>query len=69
MIDELKELKSFIKRFDKTYEKLELCYEVSEDEKNFLYHYQLHLANAIMLSVGDDNAKKVAKIILSQIEA
>lgn len=69
MVDELKELKRFIEKFDNAVEKSEYCYEISEDEKNFLYHYQLHLANAIMLSVGDDNAKKIAKIILSQIES
>ena len=68
MVDELKELKSFIEKFDNAVEKSEYCYELSEGDKDFLYYYQLHLANAIMLSVGDNSAKKVAKIILGQLE-
>lgn len=71
MNDELKELKEYITRFDRIVKILDEYKdnELSEDDKDFLYYYQLHLANAIMLSVGDDSAKKVAKIILGQLEA
>ena len=68
MYDEFKELKEYIEKFDKALENLDKG-EETEDDKDFINYYQLHLALAIISNIGDDNAKKVAKIILSQIEA
>ena len=42
--------------------------EGTEDDRNFIDCYHLHLAIAIISSIGDDNAKKVAKMILAQVE-
>lgn len=67
MCDEFKELKEYIEKFDKALENLDKG-EETEDDKDFINYYQLHLAIAIMLSIGDDNAKKVAKMILAQVE-
>ena len=67
MYDEFKELKKYIERFDKVLENLSKGDE-TEDDNEFMNCYHLHLAIAIISSIGDDNAKKVAKIILAQVE-
>ena len=67
MYDEFKELKEYIERFDKVLENLSKG-EGTEDDRDFMNCYHLHLAIAIISSVGDDNAKKVAKMILAQAE-
>ena len=67
MCDEFKELKEYIEKFDKALENLDKG-EETEDDKDFINYYQLHLAIAIISSIGDDNAKKVAKMILAQVE-
>ena len=67
MYDEFKELKKYIERFDKVLEKLSKGDE-TEDDNEFMNCYHLHLAIAIISSIGDDNAKKVAKMILAQVE-
>ena len=67
MCDELEELSKFIERFNRVLHKSVGC-ENTEDDKDFINYYQLHLAIAIMLSIGDNNAKKVAKMILAQVE-
>ena len=67
MYDEFKELKKYIERFDKVLENLSKGDE-TEDDNEFMNCYHLHLAIAIISSIGDDNAKKVAKMILAQAE-
>ena len=67
MYDEFKELKEYIERFDKVLENLSKGDE-TEDDNEFMNCYHLHLAIAIISSIGDDNAKKVAKMILAQVE-
>lgn len=67
MYDEFKELKKYIERFDKVLENLSKGDE-TEDDNEFMNCYHLHLAIAIISSIGDDNAKKVAKMILVQVE-
>ena len=67
MCDEFKELKEYIERFDKVLENLSKG-DVIEDDNEFMNCYHLHLAIAIISSIGDDNAKKVAKMILAQVE-
>ena len=67
MYDEFKELKKYIERFDKVLENLSKGDE-TEDDNEFINCYHLHLAIAIISSIGDDNAKKVAKMILAQVE-
>ena len=67
MYDEFKELKKYIERFDKVLENLSKGDE-TEDDNDFMNCYHLHLAIAIISSIGDDNAKKVAKMILAQAE-
>ena len=67
MYDEFKELKKYIERFDKVLENLSKGDE-TEDDNDFMNCYHLHLAIAIISSIGDDNAKKVAKMILAQVE-
>ena len=67
MYDEFKELKKYIERFDKVLENLSKG-DVTEDDNEFMNCYHLHLAIAIISSIGDDNAKKVAKMILAQVE-
>ena len=67
MYDEFKELKKYIERFDKVLENLSKGDE-TEDDNEFMNCYHLHLAIAIISSIGDDNAKKVAKMILAQVE-
>ena len=67
MYDEFKELKKYIERFDKVLENLSKGDE-TEDDNDFMNCYHLHLAIAIRSSIGDDNAKKVAKMILAQAE-
>ena len=67
MCDEFKELKKYIERFDKVLENLSKGDE-TEDDNEFMNCYHLHLAIAIISSIGDDNAKKVAKMILAQVE-
>lgn len=67
MYDEFKELKKYIERFDKVLENLSKG-DDTEDDNEFMNCYHLHLAIAIISSIGDDNAKKVAKIILAQVE-
>lgn len=68
MVDEFKELKNFIEKFEKVISLCEKGEDLTENERNFLDYYQLHLAIAILVGIGDDNAKKVAKIILGQID-
>ena len=67
MYDEFKELKKYIERFDKVLENLSKGDE-TEDDNEFMNCYRLYLAIAIISSIGDDNAKKVAKMILAQVE-
>ena len=67
MYDEFKELKKYIERFDKVLENLSKG-DFTEDDNEFMNCYHLHLAIAIISSIGDDNAKKVAKMILAQVE-
>ena len=67
MCVEFKELKKYIERFDKVLENLSKGDE-TEDDNEFMNCYHLHLAIAIISSIGDDNAKKVAKMILAQVE-
>ena len=67
MYDEFKELKKYIERFDKVLENLSKGDE-TEDDNEFMNCYHLHLAIAIISSIGDDNAKKVAKMIFAQVE-
>ena len=67
MYDEFKELKKYIERFDKVLENLSKGDE-TEDDNEFMNCYHLHLAIAIISSIGDNNAKKVAKMILAQVE-
>ncbi len=67
MYDEFKELKKYIERFDNVLENLSKGDE-TEDDNEFMNCYHLHLAIAIISSIGDDNAKKVAKMILAQVE-
>ena len=67
MYNEFKELKEYIEKFDKALENLSKC-ENTEDDKDFINCYHLHLAIAIISSIGGDNAKKVAKMILAQVE-
>ena len=67
MCDEFKELKEYIERFDKVLENLSKG-DGTEDDNEFINCYHLHLAIAIISSIGDDNAKKVAKMILAQVE-
>ena len=67
MYDEFKELKKYIERFDKVLENLSKGDE-TEDDNEFMNCYHLHLAIAIISSIGDDNAKKVAKMILAHVE-
>ena len=67
MYDEFKELKKYIERFDKVLENLSKG-DVTEDDNEFMNCYHLHLAIAIISSIGDDDAKKVAKMILAQVE-
>ena len=67
MYDEFKELKKYIERFDKVLENLSKGDE-TEDDNDFMNCYHLHLTIAIISSIGDDNAKKVAKMILAQAE-
>ena len=67
MYDEFKELKKYIERFDKVLENLSKG-DGTEDDNEFMNCYHLHLAIAIISSIGDDNAKKVAKMILAQVE-
>ena len=67
MYDEFKELKKYIERFDKVLENLSKGDE-TEDDNEFMNCYHLHLAIAIISSIGDDNAKKAAKMILAQVE-
>ena len=67
MCDKFKELKEYIEKFDKALENLDKG-EETEDDKDFINCYHLHLAIAIISSVGDNNAKKVAKMILAQVE-
>ena len=67
MRDELKELSEYIERFNRVLHKSAEC-EETEDDKDFINCYHLHLAIAIISSIGDDNAKKVAKMILAQVE-
>ena len=67
MYDEFKELKEYIERFDKVLENLSKGDE-TEDDNEFMNCYHLHLAIAIISSIGDDNAKKVAKMIFAQVE-
>ena len=67
MYDEFKELKKYIERFDKVLENLSKGDE-TEDDNEFMNCYDLHLAIAIISSIGDDNAKKVAKMIFAQVE-
>ena len=67
MYDEFKELKEYIERFDKVLENLSKG-DGTEDDNEFINCYHLHLAIAIISSIGDDNAKKVAKMILAQVE-
>ena len=67
MYDGFKELKKYIERFDKVLENLSKGDE-TEDDNEFMNCYHLHLAIAIISSIGDDNAKKVAKMILAQVE-
>ena len=67
MYDEFKELKKYIERFDKVLENLSKG-DDTEDDNEFMNCYHLHLAIAIISSIGDDNAKKVANIILAQVE-
>ena len=67
MYDEFKELKEYIGKFDKVLENLSKG-EDTEDDNEFMNCYHLHLAIAIISSIGDDNAKKVAKMILAQVE-
>ena len=67
MYDEFKELKKYIERFDKVLENLSKG-DGTEDDNEFMNCYHLHLAIAIISSIGDDNAKKVAKMILAQAE-
>ena len=67
MYDEFKELKKYIERFDKVLENLSKG-DDTEDDNEFMNCYHLHLAIAIISSIGDDNAKKVAKMILAQVE-
>ena len=63
----LRNLKKYIERFDKVLENLSKGDE-TEDDNEFMNCYHLHLAIAIISSIGDDNAKKVAKMILAQVE-
>ena len=67
MCEEFKELKKYIERFDKVLENLSKG-DDTEDDNEFMNCYHLHLAIAIISSIGDDNAKKVAKMILAQVE-
>ena len=67
MCDEFKELKEYIEKFNKILENLSKGDE-TEDDNEFMNCYHLHLAIAIISSIGDDNAKKVAKMILAQVE-
>ena len=67
MYDEFKGLKEYIRKFDNALENLDKG-EETEDDRDFINYYQLHLALAIMSNIGDDNAKRVAKIILAQVE-
>ena len=66
MYDEFKELKDFIEKFNKALENSRKGENIEDDD--FINCYQLHLAIAIISSVGDNNAKKVAKMILAQVE-
>ena len=67
MCDEFKELKEYIEKFNKVLENLSKGDE-TEDDNEFMNCYHLHLAIAIISSISDDNAKKVAKMILAQAE-
>ena len=67
MCDEFKELKDFIEKFNKALENSRKGENIEGDD-NFINCYQLHLAIAIISSIGDNNAKKVAKMILAQVE-
>ena len=67
MCDEFKELKEYIEKFNKVLENSNIG-EGTEDDRNFIDCYHLHLAIAIISSIGDNNAKKVAKMILAQVE-
>ena len=67
MYDEFKELKEYIGKFDKVLENLSKG-EDTEDDNEFMNCYHLHLAIAIISSIGDNNAKKVAKMILVKVE-
>lgn len=67
MHDELKELSEYIERFNRVLHKSAEC-EDTEADRDFMNCYHLHLAIAIISSIGDDNAKKVAKMILAQAE-
>ena len=68
MYDEFKELKDFIEKFNKALENSRKGENIEDDDDDFINCYQLHLAIAIISSVGDNNAKKVAKMILAQVE-
>ena len=67
MCNEFKELKEYIEKFNKVLENFNIG-EGTEDDRNFIDCYHLHLAIAIISSIGDNNAKKVAKMILAQVE-
>ena len=51
---------------------LQLCVikmkKMTEEDNNFFYFYQMYLALAILSCMGEDDAKKVANIILAQVE-
>ena len=42
--------------------------KMTEEDNNFFYFYQMYLALAILSCMEEDDAKKVAKIILAQVE-
>ena len=67
MYDEFKELKEYIENINQVLENSNNG-EDTEDDRDFINCYHLHLAIAIISSIGDDNAKKVAKMIFAQVE-
>ena len=66
MINETNHIRKFITRFEKIIDLCDNCEELTEDDRDFLDFYQTYFALAIMSDLGDENAKKIAKVILGQ---
>lgn len=66
MINETNHIRKFITMFEKIIDLCEKGEDLTEDDKDFLNLYQTHFAIAIMSDLGDENAKKIAKVILGQ---